>query len=116
MCHSTKYLGTTVTNQNLIQEVIERRMNSDSTFYQSVQSLLDFRLLSKIVKTRTYKSIILPVVRYGCETWSPTLLFVNHKWNDKAKKDSMGSAYSTNGERKNEYMILVGKTTKKINK
>jgi hypothetical protein len=27
----------------------------------------------KNVKIRTYKAIILPVVLYGCETWSPTL-------------------------------------------
>jgi hypothetical protein len=30
-------------------------------------------LLSKNVKIRMYKTIILPVVPYGCETWSPTL-------------------------------------------
>jgi hypothetical protein len=28
------------------------------------------RLLSKNVKVRIYKTIILPVVLYGCETWS----------------------------------------------
>jgi hypothetical protein len=28
------------------------------------------RLLSEILKIRTYKTIILPVVLYGCETWS----------------------------------------------
>jgi hypothetical protein len=31
------------------------------------------RLLSKNVKMRIYKTIILPVVLYGCETWSLTL-------------------------------------------
>jgi hypothetical protein len=31
------------------------------------------RLLSKNIKTRIYKTIILPVVLYGCETWSLTL-------------------------------------------
>jgi hypothetical protein len=30
-------------------------------------------LLSKNVKIRTYKTTILPVVLYGCETWSLTL-------------------------------------------
>jgi hypothetical protein len=29
--------------------------------------------LSKDVKTRIYKTIILPVILYGCETWSLTL-------------------------------------------
>ena len=30
-------------------------------------------LLSKNVKIKIYRTIILPVVLYGCETWSPTL-------------------------------------------
>jgi ribosomal protein S2 len=41
-----RYLGTTVTNQNLIQEEIKRRLSS--------------RLLSRNLKTRIYKTIILP--------------------------------------------------------
>jgi hypothetical protein len=35
-----------------------------------VQNLLSSRLLSKNIKVRIYKTIILPVVLYGCETWS----------------------------------------------
>jgi hypothetical protein len=38
-----------------------------------VQNLLSSRLLSKNIKIRIYKIIILPVVLYGCETWSLTL-------------------------------------------
>jgi hypothetical protein len=38
-----------------------------------VQNLLSSRLLSKNTKIRVYRSIILPVVLYGCETWSLTL-------------------------------------------
>jgi hypothetical protein len=34
---------------------------------------LSSRLLSKNIQIRIYKTIILPVVLYGCETWSPTL-------------------------------------------
>jgi hypothetical protein len=36
-------------------------------------NLLSSRLLSKNIKIRIYKTIILPVVLYGCETWSLTL-------------------------------------------
>jgi hypothetical protein len=68
-----KYLGTTVTNQNLIQEEIKRRLNSGNACYHLVQKLLSSRLLSKNLKIRLYKTIILPVVLYGCETWSLTL-------------------------------------------
>jgi hypothetical protein len=68
-----KYLGTTVTNQNLIQEQIKRRLNSDNACYYSFQNFLSYCLLSKNVKIRIYKTIILPVVLYGCEIWSLTL-------------------------------------------
>jgi hypothetical protein len=39
----------------------------------SVQSLLSSRLLSRNVKVKIYKTVILSVVLYGCETWSLTL-------------------------------------------
>jgi hypothetical protein len=68
-----KYLGTTLTDQNCMQEEIKSRLNSVNACYHSVQSLLYFRLLSRNVKVRIYKTIILPVVLYGCETWSVTL-------------------------------------------
>ena len=41
--------------------------------YYSVQNLLSSRLLSKNLKIKTHRTIILPVVLYGCETWSLTL-------------------------------------------
>jgi hypothetical protein len=62
-----KYLGTTVTNQNLIQEEIKKTLNSGNACYHLVQSLLSSRLLSKNLKIRIYKTISLPVVLYGCE-------------------------------------------------
>jgi hypothetical protein len=68
-----RYLGTAVINQNLIQEEIKRRLNSGNDCYHSVQILSSSRLLSKNLKIRIYKTLILPVVLYGCETWSLTL-------------------------------------------
>ena len=35
-----------------------------------MQSLLSSRLISKNLKIKIYRTIILPVVLYGCETWS----------------------------------------------
>jgi hypothetical protein len=66
-------LGTTVTNQNLIQEEIKRRLNSGNACYHSIRDLLSSRLLSRNVKVRIYKTIILPVVLYGCKTCSLTV-------------------------------------------
>jgi hypothetical protein len=65
-----KYLGRTVRNQNFIEEEIKRRLNCGNACYHSFQNLLSSRLLSKNLKIRIYKNIILPVVLYGCETWS----------------------------------------------
>jgi hypothetical protein len=68
-----KYLGITLTDQNLIQEEIKRSWSSSNACYHSVQNLLSSCLLSKNLKMRMYKTIILPVILYGCETWSLTL-------------------------------------------
>ena len=68
-----KYLGTMSTNQNSIQEEIKSRMKLGNACYYSVQNLLSSRLLSNNLKIKIYRTIILPVVLNGCETWSLTL-------------------------------------------
>ena len=68
-----KYLGTSLAHQNSIPEEIKSRLMSGNACYHSVQNLLSSRLLSKNLKIKIYKTIILPVVLYGCETWSLTL-------------------------------------------
>ena len=68
-----KYLGTTLTNQNSIQEEIKCRLKLGNACYYSVQNLVSSSLLSKTLKIKIYRTIILPVVPYGCETWSLTL-------------------------------------------
>src|SRR5215469_9468837 len=68
-----KYLGTTLTNQNSIQEEIKSRLKLENACYYSVQNLLSASLLSKTLKIKIYRTIILPGVLYGCETWSLTM-------------------------------------------
>ncbi|KAJ4445427.1 hypothetical protein ANN_07232 [Periplaneta americana] len=68
-----KYLGATVTNINDTREEIKRRINMGNACYYSVEKLLSSSLLSKNLKVRIYKTVILPVVLYGCETWALTL-------------------------------------------
>jgi hypothetical protein len=65
-----KYLGTTLTYQNPLHEEIKSRLKSRNACYHSVQNLLSSRLLSKNIQM--YRTVILPVVLYGCETWSLT--------------------------------------------
>jgi hypothetical protein len=67
------YVGTTLTNQNDIHNEIKSRLNSGDGCYHSVQNLLSSRLISRSLKIKIYKTVILPVVFYGCETWSLTL-------------------------------------------
>ncbi|KAJ4431491.1 hypothetical protein ANN_20089 [Periplaneta americana] len=68
-----KYLGATVTNINDTREEIKHRINMGNACYYSVEKLLSSRLLSKNLKVRIYKTVILPVVLYGCETWTLNL-------------------------------------------
>ena len=67
-----KYLGTTLTHQNSLQEEIKSRLKSGNACYHSVQNLLSSSLLPKNLKIKIYRTIILPVVLYGYETWSLT--------------------------------------------
>jgi hypothetical protein len=60
-------------NQNSIAEEIKSRLRSRNACYHSVQNLLSSTLLSKHLKIKIYRTIILPIVLYGCETWSLTL-------------------------------------------
>jgi hypothetical protein len=48
-------------------------VNAGNACYLSVQHLLSSRLLPNNVKVRIHKTIILPMVLYGCETWSLTV-------------------------------------------
>ena len=65
-----KYLSSLLTNQNYIQEEIKCRLKAGNLCYWSVQILLSARLLSKNLRTKIYKTIILPVTLNGCEIWS----------------------------------------------
>jgi len=68
-----RYFGTTLKNKNSIQEEITSRMKSGNACYPSVQNPLSFSTLTKNIKIKMYRTITLPVVLYGCETWSFTM-------------------------------------------
>jgi hypothetical protein len=69
-----KYLGKTLTNQNSIQEEIKSRLKTGNACYHLVQNLLpSSSLLRKYLKNKIHRIIILPMVLYGCESWSLTL-------------------------------------------
>jgi hypothetical protein len=68
-----RLLGINLANQNSIQEEVKSWLKSGNACYYSVQNLLSSRLLSKNLKIRIYRNVILPVVLHGCETCSLTL-------------------------------------------
>ena len=68
-----KYLGVSVTSTNDIREEIKRRINMGHACYYSLEKIWSSRLLCKKLKVNTYKTIILLVLLYGCQTWSLTL-------------------------------------------
>jgi len=53
---------TTLTIQNSIREEINSRLRSGNACYHSVKNPLSSRLLSKKLKIKIYRTIILPVV------------------------------------------------------
>jgi len=68
-----EYLETILTPQNSIQEEIKSSLQSGNACYHSVQNLLSSDLQYKNLKIKIHRTMILPVVMYGCETWSLTL-------------------------------------------
>jgi hypothetical protein len=68
-----QYFATNLTNQNFIQEEIKSRLRSGNACYHSEQKVLSSSLLSKNLKVEIYINLTLPVLLYGCETWSLTL-------------------------------------------
>ena len=68
-----KYLGTTLINQNTVQEKIKSRLKSGNVCYHSMQNVLSSSLLFKNIKIKEYRTINFPAVLKRGETRSLTL-------------------------------------------
>ena len=55
-------LGATLANQNYTQEEIKSKLKPGNACYHSVQNLLSSSLLSRNLKIKIYRTIILPFV------------------------------------------------------
>ena len=67
--NSSNIWDTTLINQNSIQEEIKNRLKVGNACYHSVQNLLPSSLLSKNINIKVYRTVVFPLVLYGCETW-----------------------------------------------
>jgi hypothetical protein len=56
-----------------LETTVKRSLNSGNACNHSVQDILSSHLLSKNIRIRIYKTLVLSVVLYGCETWHLTL-------------------------------------------
>jgi len=65
-----QYLGTLITQNNEIQEEIKARIHAVNRCYFGLNKLFKSRILSKNLKIQLYRTLIRPVVMYGCETWT----------------------------------------------
>jgi hypothetical protein len=75
-----KYFGLILANQNDIHDEIKSRLNSRNACCYSVQNLSSSCLISKNLKIKIYRTVILPFVLYGCKTWSLTLREEHRLW------------------------------------
>jgi hypothetical protein len=67
-----KYLGSIITNNNDITLEISHRINRGNKCYYGLRNIFKSRLLKKDTKFKIYKTLIRPVVLYGCESWTLT--------------------------------------------
>jgi len=66
---SVKYLGSTVNQNNTIEEEIKERLIAGNKAFYANQKTFQNKLLSKKSKLKLYWTLIRPIVTYACETW-----------------------------------------------
>lgn len=74
---SFKYLGSTLTADNSVKHEIKARVAAGGRCYFAFKKLFSSNILHKEAKLRIYKTVIRPVVVYGCEAWTLTKQDIN---------------------------------------
>ncbi|XP_037870365.1 uncharacterized protein LOC119629250 [Bombyx mori] len=67
-----RYLGCTVTDTNDREDEIEIRIQNTLRCSAALHPALSSKLLSRFTKIRIYKTVVRPILLYGCEAWSLT--------------------------------------------
>ena len=66
---SFKYLGTMVNKMNNRSVEVNARLTVANRAYCGLQNHMKSRITSRNTKTLLYKTLIIPVITYGAETW-----------------------------------------------
>ena len=64
------YLGSEISNENSINQEVQRRQIAGNRAYYGNIKLISSRLLTRKTKLKIYRTLIRPVVTYGAETWN----------------------------------------------
>jgi hypothetical protein len=88
-----------------MHEEIKSRLNSGNAYYHLVQSLLSSCLLSRNTKVKIYKTTILPIALYRCDTWSLTFR-EEHRWRVSENRVLRGIFGPKRNEAKGEWRKL----------
>jgi hypothetical protein len=67
-----KHLGSLITKKNEIGEEIKMRIAAGNRHYYGLHHLFRSRTVSRIVKIKIYKTVLKPIVMFGCEAWPIT--------------------------------------------
>lgn len=72
MVNQFVYLGSQLNSDNVIEDEIKRRITLGNRSYYSLLKILKSKSVSRNSKCALYKSVIIPVVTYGSESWCLT--------------------------------------------
>lgn len=64
------YLGATVSQQGGGMEDMKGRVSKARSAFIKLKKIWNSNNISKKTKVRLYKTVITPVLMYGCETWN----------------------------------------------
>jgi hypothetical protein len=65
-----KYLGSIITSGNNHERDIKARMAAGNRCYYALSKIMKSREISKSTKLKIYRTLIIPIVMYGCEGWT----------------------------------------------
>jgi hypothetical protein len=88
-----------ITRDNNCEREIKARMTDGNQSYYALTKIMKSRQISKSTKLKIYKTIIRPVVTYGCEGWtvSEHLEEPLRVWERKILRNVYGPKRDTNG-------------------